>query len=198
MEFIYLFLFRVISGIQNGGGYALRRNPVVGKWVLYTTTILLMAGSWAPLWITTRPPSVLLALLAGILCLASLTGVIGVFDGFEKRLSILPEDIHLWELFATGGVTLGWVTLGGNLFLIAAHVYPALLLHKAAVNVGSGIPFWDHRTDDATGDTFSIPLLNIKIPRASLRTRQVLAVLSIVAAAVVWWQGWSFTIYDIF
>ena len=34
--------------------------------------------------------------------------------------------------------------------MIVAATYPALILHKGFINLGSGLPFFDERTDDAT------------------------------------------------
>lgn len=194
ITFLHLFLFRVLSGVQNGIGYAhLSKQTAIA-----ITSILLAFATILPFFIfNIKGLSTIgiVAAMAGIVI--SIVGNMGVYDNFTKSLGIFPQDIHLWELLLTGGVSVCWIALGGNLYLIAAHVYPALLLHKAAVNIGSGLPFWDHRTDDATGQTYNIPLLNLRIPRLSLRGRQIIAVVSIVGAAVVWWQEWTLSIYKL-
>jgi len=202
MEFIYLFLFRTLSGWQNGCGYAIRHTgsesgEIWYKMQLLVITFLLGIGALSQLLWLGQAPTLFWKITTALLCSVSIVGVFGVYDSFEDDINFFPRDIHFWELVCTTGVTLGWVTLGGNLFLIAAHVYPALLLHKGAVNIGSGLPFWDHRTDDATGATFSIPLLGLRIPRLSAWMRQVLAVGSLIGAGLCWWYGWSFTIYNL-
>lgn len=190
MEFWYLFLFRFGSGIQNGLGY--------GKYSRIRTfcSVLLMGVLlWADfifiesLGYGWQCPVTLI--LTGI----SQAGVWGVEDSFDKNYDLFPSDIHLWEMLATGGILLAWFIAGGNLYLIGASIYPSLLLHKAAINIIPRIKelgwtsafnsFFDHRTDDATGKTFTIPLLNLSIPRLSLRARIILAILSVVGAIVI-------------
>lgn len=205
IEFIFLFLYRTLSGIQNGIGYALPNpikgpgestNPPLNRW-LGILSVSLAIVAYLPVFLSASQVPDVLKVLAVLGSTISLFGVLGVWDNFTSVFNRFVNDIHFWELLATGGVTLCWVALGGNIYLIAAHVYPALLLHKGAVNMGSGLPFWDTRTNDATGKTFSVPLLNINIPRLGLRGRQIIAAVSIIGAAVVYWQGYSFTLLDL-
>ena len=192
LEFIYLFLYRVLSGVQNGLGYAHKSVH------LAFVSILLAMASLPPMWLMQGQP-LGGRMLAFTFAAISILSALGVWDSFNDALNgRFIKDVHFWELLLTGAMTLCWIVLGGNVYLVAAHVYPALLLHKAAVNIGSGLPFWDHRTDDATGQTFNVPLINIRIPRLSLRGRQLLAVASLLGAFIVWWKGYSFTFYDLF
>ncbi|MEL6971566.1 MAG: hypothetical protein AAFO02_15480 [Bacteroidota bacterium] len=190
--FVYLFIYRTLSGVQNGFGYAEHRNGTT------YTSLLLALLAWLPLLLVPFSsfiwPLKALAITGAII---STIGALGVWDNFSFIFNRFPVDIHFWELWITTGVTLCWIALGGNLYMVAAHVYPALLLHKGAVNIGSDLSFWDTRTDDATGKTFNIPLLNIRIPRLGLRGRQALAVLSLLGAGFVYWKGYSFTILNI-
>jgi hypothetical protein len=192
LEFIYLFLYRTLSGVQNGLGYAHKSVP------LAFVSILLAIAAVPPMWLM-QGQILGGRMLAYTFAAISILSALGVWDSFNDALNgRFLKDIHFWELLLTGGMTLCWIVLGGNVYLVAAHVYPSLLLHKAAVNIGSGLPFWDHRTDDATGQTFNVPLINIRIPRLSLRGRQLLAVASLLGAVFVWWKGYSFTFYDLF
>ncbi len=202
MEFWYLFIFRAASGIQNGLGYAnykLTRTivSVVLIIILVVTAIqfLLIGGvDW-------------LSVVAFIGVVISIVGIWGVEDSFDPDYRWFPTDIHLWELLATGGISVAWVAMGGNIYLIIASVYPSLLLHKAAINIIPRLAkmpwreairyFFDHQTDDATGKTFRIPLLNISIPRLSLRGRKILAGISLVAAVVIAFTHWRLDIYSI-
>jgi len=194
MEFIYLFLYRALSGAQNGAGYA--RESLLRKVI---TILLLIAGLLpiaAAVWLWPTGNWVVTGIIV-VCCLATDVGVLGVEDSFNNEWNILPRDIHLWELVATSGVTIAVIALNGNLLYIIAHLYPALLLHKGFVNIGSGKGFWYHGTDDATGKTFAIPLLGIKIPRLSLRGRQILAIASLFLAVATWLMGMKIDITDI-
>lgn len=193
IEFIFLFLHRVLSGVQNGFGYARTGNDMG---ITIVSAILLAALS-IPLWVTAIDLPLVGRWLAYAGIAIAAVGTLGVYDNFTKRINLFPKDIHLWELLLTGGASVCWIALGGNLYLVAAHVYPALLLHKGAVNIGSGGAFWYHGTDDPSGQTFNVPLLNFRVPRLSLRGRQITAVVSLVGAAVVFWQGWAVSIYTL-
>ena len=130
--------------------------------------------------------------------LVGLIGTIWVEDSFSNWLNIFPKDIHLGELLATTGVLLAWVSIGGNLIYILASVYPSLLIHKGLINLGSGLRFWDHRTDDRSGKTFKIPLLGIKVPRLPLNARISLAVISALVVIINTTSlNWTYTIQDI-
>jgi len=192
MEFIFLFLYRSLSGLQNGLGYAgkLRWRRV--------TTYTLAISAFLPfvVMLPGRPAAgILLAVLGG--SIISALGAVGVEDSFDSEMNLLPTDVHLWEMLATSGVMISVVAAGGNLILVAASVYPALIIHKGLINTFGGLSWWDHRTDDATGKTFSIPLLGISVPRMGLRGRQAVAVVSIIAAAVAWIIPVEISLYDV-
>ena len=193
MEFIFLFLYRSISGWQNGLGYAKKATART------IVSIVLAVAAFLPFGVMclySEPAAiVLLAALAG--SLVSALGVIGVEESFNEKILLLPNDVHLWETLATAGVMISVAAMGGNLILILASVYPALIIHKGLINRYSGLTWWDARTDDATGRTFSIPLLNIKVPRMNTRGRQIAAVLSIAAAAAAMLIPLKVSVYDI-
>lgn len=198
MELLYLFLYRTISGIQNAYGYARSSHQAVASNGLTYTSLLLALTAWLPLLLVPMGQLMVpLKLLAVTGATISTVGSIALWDNFARIFDRFPFAIHFWELWITTGVTLCWIALGGNLYLIAAHVYPALLLHKGAVNIGNGLPFWDVRTDDPTGKTWHLPIINIKVPRLGLRGRQGLAVLSVIGAAWVLWKGYSFSILNL-
>lgn len=190
--FLYLFLFRALSGVQNGFGYADRK-------ILRTITTLIMglALMGTLFWIFYYPPESYWKVASIFLVLASIVGVLGVEDSFNDNYQILPKDVHLWEILATGGVTLAWVTLGGNLISIAASIYPGLILHKGFINLGSGKTWWYHGTDDPSGQTYSIPLLGIKIPRLSTRGRISIAVASLMAVIINSSLQWEISVQKI-
>lgn len=103
-------------------------------------------------------------------------------------------DIHLWEDLLTGGYGVYLVLSGFNILMIACAMYPALILHKGLINIGSNQSFFASATDDATGKTYGIPLLGIKIKRSSTTFRVVLALLSLVGAFLVLKYGWSLSL----
>lgn len=197
--FIYLFLFRVISGIQNGLGYAVRRRE--GRAVLrvlrFTLMLLLIGMAILPPIQQIGRQSTDIIVFAFIGSWISIAGAFGVEDSFNLSFDWLPTDVHLWEMLCTTGIALSLLVLGYDVVMILTSVYPALLLHKGAVNLGSGQRFWYHGTDDATGRYFTIPLLGWRIPRASLRTRQIIAGASLLVAVAYWWTGRHLDLYDL-
>ena len=192
MEFIFLFLYRSLSGWQNGLGYSGRH--IARTSASYVLAIAAFAPSIALLRAHAAPAILLAALLGSAI---SALGAIGVEDSFNEKMRMLPKDVHLWEMLATSGVMASVAAMGGNLILIVASVYPALIVHKGLINVYSGLSWWDKRTDDATGRTFSIPLLGIRVPRMGTRGRQAAAVLSIIAAAAAWIVPAKVSIYSL-
>lgn len=199
--FIYLFLYRTLSGVQNGLGYALpkKRNNEsnIRRWLAFTSLVLAISAAALPLILLSRELILPLQLLTITGAVVSIIGSLAVWDNFSRIFNRFPIAIHFWELWITTGVTLCWIALGGNLYWIAAHVYPALLLHKGAVNIGGGANFWRHGTDNPTGKTWHLPIINIDVPRLSLRGRQILAGLSLVGGAIVYIKGYSFTILNL-
>ena len=191
IEFMYLFLFRCLSGAQNGFGYA--KNDTAR-----TICTIVMMAAIALLLFWVFPLSSWIKWAALIWLLVGLGGTVWVEDSFNENINILPKEIHLAEILATSGVLFAWVALNGNLIYILASVYPSLLIHKGLINLGSGLNFWDHRTDDETGDTFGIPLLGWKIPRLSLKTRILIAVLSLLVVVVnSIFLNWELTFIDL-
>jgi hypothetical protein len=190
MEFIIAFLYRVISGAQNGAGYAQQATlrTILGG-IMVGINIYLIAtgfGREVPLW---------MIILHLVVSTIAIFGVIGVEDSFEEKWNFLTSDIHLYEVVATGCTMISLALLNYDLVLIACSVYPALILHKGFVNLGAGLSFFDKRTDDPTGKTFNIPLLNIKVPRASTRFRIIAAMVSIFVAVGFYIFGWSVQLY---
>lgn len=188
--FLTLVAQRALSGVQNGLGYAGSRHRYAASLALAVFSFLgILAAIIAnlPAW---QKGAAILAFAA------SQIGIGMVENAFAARQDgeSLPKwrsDIHLWENFVTAGFLLGAVLAGVNILLAAASVYPGLILHKGAVNLGSGLPFFDSRTDDASGKTYSIPFLGIKVPRLSTRWRVAIALASILGAILVIVIGWG-------
>lgn len=177
IEFTYLFLFRCLSGAQNGFGYA---NNQPG---LHITTGLMVAAIGL-LFAILFPVTGWLGWAAIGWLIVSLVGTVGVWDSFIDQVNFLTKDIHFWELWTTAGVLLAWISAGGNLIYIAASVYPSLIIHKGFINMGNNLSFFDERTDDRTGKTFSVPILGIKIPRLGIKARIAIAVVSILLVVI--------------
>lgn len=180
-ELLFTACFRIISGAQNGAFYARRHG--LGAFISVVMLFIALASMAA------MPPWLPWGLAVG--AAISTAGIYLSFGRPQWRYA----DVHLWELFATGAYTLAWCASGANILLIAAGVYPSLLLHKGLINWGGGHPFLYHGTNDATGATYALPLLGWHVPRTSLRARLVLAALSVVAAIVVLATGWAWRIY---
>ena len=188
MEFLYLFLYRSISGAQNGYGYA-RSNMLS-----VATLLMVFMAMGLILYAGYENTHTGFRIAAGLCGLGAVLSAVMVDQSFRNRGGGKLYDIHLWETITTGAITLGAVLVGGNLLYILASIYPGLILHKGFVNLGAGLLWWDSRTDDPTGDTFSIPSLGIAIPRAATTIRIILAVASLVLAALTFALGWSFQV----
>lgn len=182
-EFAFLFIFRALSGAKNGSGYAKSEGlALIGMIMLILSALLIIYFNlFLDLTLFQR-------ITASLSVVASALGVWLTWKGLAGNTKI---DIHFWELWATGGVTVAWVLAGGNLLTIAASVYPGLIMHKGFVNTLQGHPWWDKATDDPTGATFSIPFLGIKVPRLGTVGRVILAIASIAGLIAVEILGWS-------
>lgn len=161
IAFIFLFVFRSLAGVHNGYGYAKNEmfrtaTAIVLTLIAIACGVLLIDKDINTIWFFTEPIRKNLGYLA---CLLSILGIWGVENSFSKKYKFLPQDIHFWEIIKTGGVTFVFLLGGWDFWLIAAHLYPSLLLHKGFINLGAGLPFFDVRTDDPTGRTFSVPFL---------------------------------------
>lgn len=180
-ELLFTICFRVVSGAQNGAFYA--RRHVLGAFISVVMMFVSLASmAMLPAWVPW-----LLAIVAAI-------GTVGIYLSFA-RPGWRFADVHLYELITTGAYTLAWCAADANILLIAAGVYPSLLLHKGMVNIGGGHPFLYHGTNDATGSTYALPLFGWHIPRTSLKARLVLAGLSLVSVVVLLATGWAWRIY---
>ena len=175
IPFTFLTIFRALSGLQNGLGYGRHRLARAIVSIIMLLDIAALAIYLHLIGILPWQHWLALGCL-----LISAVGSFGVEDNFNKRLDLFKRDIHFWELLATGGVTLASILMGLDLIGIACSVYPGLVLHKGFVNVCSGLGWWYHGTDDATGKTFNVPLLGIRVPRLSLKGRIALALLSLL------------------
>lgn len=192
MEFIFLFLYRSISGLQNGAGYG-KHKTVRG--IATIILMLMLVSFWIMSYAKVQYGWIILAVF--FLWLLSFAGIMGVENAFTKRYTFITHDIHFWEILATGGITIGWGVFGGNLIYIATSVYPALILHKGFVNTLNGGDFFRSGTDDPTGKTFGVPFLGIKIRRLGTKGRIILAVISIAAFVVSFILNIDISIFDI-
>jgi len=185
-EFLFLFFYRSVSGVQNAFGYAKSHamraiTGVVLAFLAFMPLGYLSPAAWRPGVITA--------------CILAVAGAAGVEFSFNRQLKFLPRDIHLYETVTTGMATIAWLLAGGNLVLIAASVYPAMILHKMAINLGAGLPLLSDKTDDPAGRYFTIPILRIRIPRLGFAVRIPLAVVSLGLAWAAWRYGWQVTVF---
>lgn len=181
--FFLLVNFRAIGGLRNGLGYG--QIPVARKvcaWLL--TAIAVGLAGWA--YRHTRMTLDLNAystslIAAGLALLAGLGGIWGAEAYFTgKSTQRIFRDLHFWELLIQPAFMVLAVLAGADVIYVAASVYPGLILHKGFVNIPDGNSFWYYGTDDATGKTFNLPILNIRIPRNTLAVRLYLAGASIL------------------
>lgn len=172
--FSLLILFRALAGWQNGLGYA---GKIKASFFLYVLLAVLCAGGAA--WLGVVQKASWISFVACLLFALSFISALAIHRIFIGEFKGNYADIHFWEIFKTGGVTLAALAINSDLIPIALSVYPGLLLHKAGVNLPLGLGFFYHGTDDATGATFSIPLLGWKVKRLSKRGRIIIAAASV-------------------
>lgn len=190
LEFLFAFAYRVISGAQIKYGYQKSAEGMAAT----TCAMLFMGGLVLVTTLVNSELSIYIRCAAALFAFAAMVSAIAVRDSFDPGDRLFPKDVHLYETITTGALVVAMCLAGHNIIMVAASVYPALILHKALINSAFGKPWTYHGTDDKTGKTFGIPLLGIKIPRNSLGLRVALALGSIALAIVATWQGWSVAI----
>lgn len=173
LTFLLLFFQRILSGAVNGSGYGKRGDLVFFFSAMHlgiTAACCVLMPNWY------MRAVMLLPLFAVHLKAA-------VFLNFKFKWKTF-NDIHLLETVIVS-VPILLVCLSGNsIFLAAMSVYPSLLLHKGLVNIGGGTTFWNEATDDATGNTWGLPSIGLKIPRTGNIFRISMAVASVIGAAL--------------
>jgi len=183
MEFLYAFLQRVLSGAQSYFGYS---HKLIGLLLLTGVMILFPIVTYKSHW------------LFYAFAIVNAGVAYGKMVSFEiswtAKIKFKFKDIHMWETLLTGGYFVYMVLAGYNIILICCSVYPALILHKGLINLGSGLKFLAEATDDPTGKTYGIPLLGIKINRSSTEFRLAMAGISIIIAIIVLICGWEFSL----
>ena len=178
--FLYPFLQRILSGLQSMFGYDKSKNGLIIVGLALCLFPLMMFQSW---WVF------FLYLVINILVVYMKTTsfkLIPKLTVFQKY-----QDIHLWENFVTGGIVVYMILAGFNILLIMCSVYPALIIHKGLINIGSKLSFFATTTDDASGKTYGIPVLGIKIKRSGNKVRLTLAAISLIAAVLIFIFGWN-------
>lgn len=180
MIFIYLFLYRSLSGLQNGLGYAKKDKQ------RFTVSSVLSFGTLFIMFLCLH------SFIATFLCILSLIAIWLQDNSFSKRIKELKPNIHLYELLLTSGVTLALTVANYNLIDILCHVYPAMIFHKGFVNLGSGLKFFDYRTNDPTGRTYDINIfgITINIPREPKEVRYTLATASPIIIIISYYNDW--------
>jgi len=183
LTFFLAFLQRVSSGFQSMFGYAHKKvGFAVGTLLMLSFPFLFVKAGWV-FWVYL---------------------VVNTIIVYMKTMSfkLFPQltpfskyaDIHLWEDLLTGGYGVYLVLSGFNILMIMCAVYPALIIHKGLINVGSNLSFFASATDDPTGKTYGIPLLGIKVKRSSTTFRLICAALSLVAAFLILRYEWSLSL----
>jgi len=178
LSFLIAFVQRVMSGAVNGFGYA--KNffwlHVVSAAMIVLPFLMDTPHNW--FFYVIIPAYIISVAMKVVSFDDQIKGWIGKF-----------KDIHLWESIVTGLFTLFLALTGHNLLMLVFSVYPALIVHKGLINIGSKLSFFAEATDDPTGKTYGIPLLKIKIKRSGTKFRLILAGLSIVGAVLVYLLG---------
>lgn len=183
ISFFLPFIQRTSSGIQSMFGYSHQKIGFIIMSILMALSPLLMyENGW----------------LFGIFFFVNLAIIYMKTMSFQlvPQLTLFKKytDIHLWENFVTAGYTTYLVLAHYNILLIMCSVYPALILHKGFINIGSKLSFFATATDDPTGKTYGFKLIGLKVKRGSNAYRIGMAIISIIAAILILIFGWNLSI----
>lgn len=196
--FVLLVNFRAVGGLRNGLGYGKMPLPrKICAWLLTAVAIGLAGWVWRHAQASLQLNAHSTTLIAGGLALmAALGGVWGAEAYFAGRSrQRIFKDLHFWEMLIQPAFMALAVLAGADVLYVLASVYPGLILHKGFVNIPDGNSFWYYGTDDATGKTFNLPILNIRIPRNTLAVRLYLSAASVLyiiinELALHWHVSW--------
>ena len=186
--FIIAIVFRTLSGFQNGAGYGQR------TWALFSITFVMILACWLMAYLLPGIPRVLFL----VSMLAS--GLIMYLLHDRK----FYKWVHTVETILTGSFILA-LLLVSFWPVVFAH-FIGMTGHKVGVNVLKGDPWNYNGTNDKSGKTWNVPVLDsligkrilapwirnkkfslwhtipkeYNIPRLSFNIRLVLAALSLV------------------
>lgn len=168
VSFLLPFIYRVLSGIQNGFGYA-KNFPAT----FFFTLLMIFVAFYSLRFFRHKKE--------WHFYLAFFTSFLVSFSAFLVHYSFVrPEqwisDIHLWETITTGLFTLFWIVEGSPLAVLLS-IYPALILHKIAINLGSGLP--------PLASQKYFDLLGWKIPSGGSILRLILAGISVSLLLII-------------
>lgn len=177
---VLFVLHRLLSGIRNGTQYnrkpAAENAPLLALLAMSLVSIILGAvvlnmPSWAfiPTW---------LSALKYLFIPAS--WVAGYFATQLHSTNKWLRDIHLWteveQLCLSAMMLLSGIP---GVIVWVCTIYPAVFTQKTVINRFCEMNWYEDRTDDPTGATYSIPVLNLKIPRTTQKLRAILTAISI-------------------
>lgn len=192
-SFIFAFLIRAISGIQNALGYSGSRYLV--PTTLALLAIVMFAGLFSPieqynpLWLI-RVISAVLVTSVAVYCAISITSAFTQLN---------YHHIHLYEtiLMAASLVSIGLVDY--DLIAIVASTYPALIVHQVVINLATNQKWNSNATDVYHGKWYTINIgkRSFKIPRMTFSIRLVIAIISCVLFIVYVDRRLSLTLSDI-
>ena len=190
LQAILTFFFRILSGVINKFGY--QKNDAetfsLSFVAIFFTLICVLYFK--------------ITFISTLLAAGAMLSILFKFGAFvlptELKRFKWQSDIHLWELMMTSLFSLQMVAQGADLVTMCLVMYPSLFIHKAVINSAFGQGVMWSVTDDATGATYNLPYLAIKIPRFNQEIRLYLAIFSIVLFVEnLVWLHWHFTIYQV-
>lgn len=189
MIFLFAFFHRVFSGLQSMFGY---KKSKIGFVIVSLVMMLYPFLNFTTHWLF------YLYIIINFIVVYMKTSsfrIISHFFLFKKY-----QDIHLWESLLTGGYVLYLILAHYNVLFVVCSVYPALIIHKGLINIGSGLSFFDTTTDDDTtndgnpiGATYGFKLFGFKIKRSSNLVRLILAIVSILSTIIIYINDWNLT-----
>ena len=172
LQAILTFFFRILSGVINKFGY--QKEEVETLW------IFLIAQGFVALSGFANGSNKVATFLALATMLSSLLKFLAFVLPTELKRFKWQSDIHLWELIMTSFFSLQMVVQGADLVTMCLVMYPALFIHKAVINSAFRQGMMWSVTDDASGKTYALPYLGIKIPRFNQIIRLWLSIFSVL------------------
>jgi hypothetical protein len=176
--FLLHVLLRVLSGAQNGAGYARKWHLFALSSLAFVAVLVFAMGQISKIG--------KLAMLLPFVALAGKT------RAFLQKKTLGASDIHFWENAVMLPVPIALFLGGLPLVYVAFSLPLGMLAHKIMVNVGSGLNWLDDRTDDPTGNTYGVSMpawlvkigipAHISVPRTTQKMRLALAAVTTIGA----------------
>lgn len=183
-SYLLFTLNRAFSGVVNGLNYSGAKRAML-NWVaplyfLFTgfTVLFPALKNWKHMGKRRRR-----WVVAGLF--ATFLTTILLFVAMTTPAGGLLADLHLWTFLNQTAITGSMWLSGVRASTLLLAVEPACFLQKTFVNIVPGGSMWSSATDVASGRSWSMPSLGIKVPRIGNMAVKGLIALACIAIFTV-------------